>query len=206
MSKSINCNLKKNKAKKSCIKKSTKKPVKKSTKKVVKKPTKKPVKKSTKKPIKKTVAKPVNKPTKIPVKESTDKSNSKYSKPLTEYINKYYKGYSKEEQKHFDSLDEKSKRKFKKLRRLRKAKEYRALTNEDKKLYEIKNMSSSSSKPVKLCAKNDKCVNSIMKCNEKYKIHSSPSINLWTSKDHYDCVWSIYHKFFPRKKRSTKKK
>ena len=193
MSKSINCNLKKNKAKKSCIKKSTKKPV--------KKPTKKPVKKSTKK----STNKPVNKPTKIPVNESTDKSNSKYSKPLTEYINKYYKGYSKEEQKHFDSLDEKSKRKFKKLRRLRKAKEYRALTNEDKKLYEIKNMSSSSSKPVKLCAKNDKCINSIMKCNEKYKIHSSPSVNIWTSKDHYDCTSSIYHKFFPRKKRSTKK-
>lgn len=182
MSKSLNCKLKKNKAKKSCIKISTKKPV------------AKPVKK----PVKKTVAKPVAKP--------VNKSKNKYSKELTEYINKYNKGYTKEEQKHYDSLDEKSKRKFKKLRRLRKAKEYRALTNEDKKLYEIKNMSSSSSKPVKLCAKNDKCVNSIMKCNEKYKIRTSPSINLWTSKEHFNCVWSVYDKFFPRKKRSTKKK
>ena len=190
MPKSLNCKLKKNKAKKSCIKKSTKKPVKKST--------KKPVKKSTKKLVKKTVAKPVNK--------STDKSKSKYSKALTEYINKYSKGYTKEEQKHYDSLDDKSKRKFKKLRRLRRAKEYRALTNEDKKLYEIKTMSSSYSKPVKLCAKNDKCVNSIMKCNEKYKIRTSPSIHLWAAKEHSGCTWSVYNKFFPRKKRSTKKK
>ena len=67
-------------------------------------------------------------------------------------------------------------------------------------------MSSSYSKPVKLCAKNDKCVNSIMKCNEKYKIRTSPSIHLWAAKEHSGCTWSVYNKFFPRKKRSTKKK
>lgn len=65
-------------------------------------------------------------------------------------------------------------------------------------------MSKSTSKPVKLCANNDKCVNEIMKCNHKFKIFTNN--NYHNQKNLYDCKESIYDKYYPRKKRVTNNK
>ena len=120
-------------------------------------------------------------------------------------MDKYFSKKALDEHREiYDSLEGKAKRSYIIKRLKQKGKDYSKLTDEEKKIYISKNMNKSTSKPVKLCASNDKCVNEIMKCNQKFKIFTNN--NYSNQKNLYDCKETIYDKYYPRKKRVTNNK